>query len=350
MKASRISLWALTASAAAATTLVGCGGSQPPIAAPGTMVQSRAITAQADHAGLQTLPYRSRPVHTDYQATGPLIFVVNFTINDVTVYPAKANNPSPIATITQELFEPIGDCIDRDGTLYVASNPPSSLGWVSEYALGKTQPLRVITNGISSPLFCAIDSRGSLWVTNLGGTVTEYLKGSTSPHMTLTQGLKYPEGIAIDRSGNIYIGNYITPTACNANIKVFSPGTKSPSRTITDGVVCPAGIAVDATSTLYVPNNGVPYGAPCNVEEYRAGESYPYKTLTTDLYGPDALTFAKDGLLYVSDWPTLNCAPSRFSPPEILEFRAGSVKPLGRGIKKDLAGNEGVAYYPPLLP
>ena len=34
-------------------------------------------------------------------------------------------------------------------------------------ALGHTKPLRVITEGINTPAYCAIDASGNLWVTTL---------------------------------------------------------------------------------------------------------------------------------------------------------------------------------------
>jgi sugar lactone lactonase YvrE len=88
---------------------------------------------------------------------------------DVTVYPARTKDPAPIAVISDQTAAPSGECIDKHGTLYVANQPPSGRGWVSEYPLGKTSASKVITNGMNSPAFCAIDSEGNLWVTNIGG-------------------------------------------------------------------------------------------------------------------------------------------------------------------------------------
>jgi hypothetical protein len=44
----------------AAAMLAGCGGSRPPIGAPGTMPQSRAIATQAKHGGSWMLPEAKR--------------------------------------------------------------------------------------------------------------------------------------------------------------------------------------------------------------------------------------------------------------------------------------------------
>jgi hypothetical protein len=180
--------------------LAGCGGSQPPIAAPNILPkssQSREIV-------------NSSSVTPTYKVSGPLLYVTSEDdgITPVAIYPANANDPKPIARISKDTDTGAGACIDGDGTLYVANESESGPGWVSEYALGQTKPLRVITKGINTPAFCAIDASGNLWVTNIGlDDVVEYLKGSTKPHATITQGLTYADGIAIDHLGNLYVGN-----------------------------------------------------------------------------------------------------------------------------------------------
>jgi serine/threonine-protein kinase len=276
-----------------------------------------------------------------------LLYVTNFDsppYGGVTVYNAQENNPAPIAVINASIFQPGGDCIDADGTLYVASNPGSSLGWISEYALGTTTPLRIITQGINIPAFCAIDRMGNLWVTNAGSGVTEYLKGSTDPHFTLTNGLTYADGIAIDRAGNIYVGNLNAPTG-KSNVQVYRPGKKSPRRTITDGIRWPVGIAVDSGGTLYVTNDV----SPCNIEKYRAGQNHPYQTITKDIDGPTALTFGQAGRMYEVNEGASDCA-SNGPSPVILEFRPHSLSPTKRMISSDLHVPVGDAYYPPVLP
>ncbi|MFY9884676.1 MAG: hypothetical protein WAK15_07865, partial [Candidatus Cybelea sp.] len=171
--------------------LSGCGATQTPIGAPGAMPQSRPIAARG---------------HNDYDVTRPLLYVTDFIAWTVTVYHASAKDPAPIATVSQDLDAPAGDCIDSHGTLYVTNEPISGPGWVSEYPLGVSKPLRIITKGIDTPAYCAIDSNSNLWATNIGGAnVTEYLYGSKRPHMVITNGVPHPVGIAIDRSGNLYV-------------------------------------------------------------------------------------------------------------------------------------------------
>jgi serine/threonine protein kinase, bacterial len=211
-------------SCVALAILAGCGGSQPPIGAPGAMPQSR-IAARS---------------HNDYDITGPLLYVTNIIYNEVTVYHASAKDPAPIATVSQGLNGPAGVCVDNRGTLYVTNEPASNGGWVAEYQLGKTTPSERITKGIDGAAYCAIDSRGNLWLTNIGGrNVTEYLYGSKRPHTAITKDLSYPTGIAIDSSDNLYVSNRLRT---GGDVVVFPHGSKTPSRIITDGVTsCRAG-------------------------------------------------------------------------------------------------------------
>ena len=191
--------------------------------------------------------------------------------------------------------------------------------WVSEYALGHTKPLRVITKGINTPAYCAIDASGNVWVSNIGlDDVAEYLKGSTTPHATITKGLTYPVGIAIDHSGNLYVSN---PEPFSApNVQVYAPGGKSPSRTITDGATVPVGIAIDAHDTLYVTNAA----ESGNIEEYRSGHGTPYRTITDELVYPKDVVVDKNGWLYWRQMPARNEAPTRIKgralpPPPVRE-------------------------------
>jgi sugar lactone lactonase YvrE len=320
-----------------ATALIaGCGGAQPPLVASGLpqgVPQRRAIV-QAQGVG-QT-----------YKASGPLLYVASADegITPLAIYKANANDPKPFATISKDISSS-GDCIDGDGTLYV-TNYSGSESWVSEYALGDTKPVRVITKGINTPAYCAIDAPGNLWVTNIGlDDVAEFLKGSTTPHATITKGLTYPVGIAIDHAGNLYVGNNMRGYG-QSNIEVYAPGSESPSRTITDAITWPVGIAVDARGTLYVANLTLGRSdVPGNVEEYRYGQSTPYRTITDKIINPADVVVDKNGWLYVANW-----AHTSQQQTVILEFPPHSLRPSSKEITKGFFDPQGLAYFPPVLP
>jgi hypothetical protein len=322
-------------SCVAMAMLAGCGGSHLPIVSANTIsgpLQGRpALPASTKAALIWTSKSGG------YKPTPPLLYVANAThaYDGVNVFRATGKDPNPLATITDGVEDPSGVCIDSLGTLYVANDPASGSGWISEFPLGKTAPTTKITEGISTPGFCAIDGKGNLWVTNIGlNDVAEYPKGSKKPQTILTKGLTRATGIAIDHSGNIYIGNL--QTSDTSNVVVYAPGSKSPSRTITDGITYPCGISIDANGTLYVANLD-----QNNVEEYKSGQDKPFRTLTESPgHGPADVKLNKQGRLYLSNFLYNN----------VVEFRPGSLMPSKRAFSKDVWAPAGLAYYPAVLP
>jgi hypothetical protein len=310
--------------------LAGCGVSQSSVVLPRiTLTRTEARSGSAS-----MWPLKRLLASPGYKATSPLVYVTNYNSNTVTVYPAKAKDPAPLATISSGISSPGGACIDAHGTLYVTNQPSDGGGWISEYRLGKDLPSKIIKHGANTPASCAIDAQGDLWVTNLGGPdVTEYLYGSKKPHTDITKGLTFPVGVAIDHFGNLYVANGWG--ASQQNVQVYAPGNKSPSRTITDGVTWPGGITVDSNATLYVANV-----EQNNVEEYRSGQEHPFQTITEAMNLPAAPTVSREGRLYVTN----------YGNNVVVEFPTGSLTPSKREISKGLYTPEGIAYYPPLVP
>jgi hypothetical protein len=335
--ARQVRIWSFRRAAlgtCAAAILAGCGGSQPPIGVQGAMPQGPVTLAHHARTGLEATASKRRGIVPQYATRNALLFVTNFTNNDVTVYRARAKDPAPIAILSGDLDAPFGACVDGQGTLYVTNDPPSGNGWIAEYPLGQTAPSKMISDGIETPGFCAIDSENNLWVANIGGpNVTEYLYGTKKPHAVITRGMVFPIGIAIDRSGNMYVAN--RPVSGLANVVVYAPGSKAPARTITDGIKYPVGIGVDSIGTLYVTNATIN-----NIEEYLQGRDHPYRAITRALNFPVALVLNRKGWLYVANVGSNN----------IVEFPPNAIVPSRRAISKDLKAPNGVAYFPSSLP
>ena len=142
----KISCWNRNALSAIAIAfaLSACGGPQPPIVTPNALPQSARST--------------ERP-HSEQ-----LLYVTGSTSSTVLVFNAQVKNPKPKEQITIGLGETSGDCIDAFGTLYVVNT--TGKGWISEYPKGQRRPSKIIRKGIGSPVYCAIDRAGDLWVTN----------------------------------------------------------------------------------------------------------------------------------------------------------------------------------------
>src|SRR5580692_699200 len=105
----------------AAAMLAGCGGSQPPIAAPGAMLQTAAIATHVDRDKSWMRNSTRIDSRTTYKVTPQLLYVTNVGYEDVTVYQAKANDREPVETISDGLVIPTGACVDGQGTLYVTN-------------------------------------------------------------------------------------------------------------------------------------------------------------------------------------------------------------------------------------
>jgi|GEM_PF-3660545 hypothetical protein len=98
MKVLELGRHALCASIAAAM-LAGCGASQLPIAAPGAMPQGAPAQSRAtrDHVAGPDV----------YKVSSPLLYVADWIKSKIQIFDAKAQNPSPIATITWESMSPL---------------------------------------------------------------------------------------------------------------------------------------------------------------------------------------------------------------------------------------------------
>jgi hypothetical protein len=204
--------------------------------------------------------------------TTPVAYVSDFNGSVIDIYPANKNNPAPVGQITTGIASPLGNYVDRNGTLYVAN---SSNGTVTEYPKGSTTPSVTLSNGISGPISVAVDRNGNVAVGEFAnGTILEFPAGSSSPTVTITL-LTLPEALAFDRTGHLYAawnvntgsslvghvskceklravcvdqgiaegqsgglaldsaGNLILGDQTNHVINIYAPNTTSPKRTIT---------------------------------------------------------------------------------------------------------------------
>jgi hypothetical protein len=188
---------------AAAAMLAGCGGSQTPIGAPGTMPRSRAVATHANRGGSWMLP----------EATSrDLLYVGNLNAG-VTVYTYPQGK---LVGDLKGFNEPRGLCVDKAGDVYVTDSYAAK---IVEYAHGGTKPIATLAdNGI--PSGCAIDpTTGNVAVTNLcdgpsgscypEGTVLIYKRAKSKPDVlndpSIPPAMTY---CAYDKDGNLFVDSY----------------------------------------------------------------------------------------------------------------------------------------------
>jgi hypothetical protein len=161
MQSQHLSRYAAALCVAAA--LAGCGGSQPPIGAPGAMPLDRAI---AEHAarGKSWMPP---------EASGQdLIYVTAFNLGKVYVFTYPQGQP--VATLS--VWHPIGECTDEAGDIFVVTqgSQSSDSSQIYEYAHGGTTPISVL-NDPGYAVGCAVDpNTGSLAVGNVNDVYNPY--------------------------------------------------------------------------------------------------------------------------------------------------------------------------------
>ncbi len=188
--------------AALAVVLNGCGGGLSGVSGPGSALTPLSIQRAA---ALAMRDYVPRPVHPDrgrsrmLRDTGssPLLYVGDWTTNDVFVY----DYPSGAAVGSLTGFnEPFGMCVDAKGNVYIAN---SAGGTAVEYAHAGTSPINTYSPG-GNPMGCSVDSNGDVAVTGFDpGEVTVYAGGDPSKGTTYTSPCAEQWTMGYDSSGNL---------------------------------------------------------------------------------------------------------------------------------------------------
>jgi sugar lactone lactonase YvrE len=247
-----------------------------------------------------------------------ILYAGDLNSGQVLMYDSSKRHPKPIGEIVDGLECPAGVAVDSADNLYVADECINHLvGSVTVYPPGQKSPSLTITNGINQAWSVAVDSKGNVFVVNIGNaTVTGYHAGQTSPFETIPQdafgaysqpvgiavdasdnvwvtvdtsstvfeipagssqpqsagltGLNGPTGISFDASGNLYIANFSTN-----NVTIYAPGSKSPTATLTNGIDGPEPNTVTSSGKFFQGNAGETPGSSGTIQGYPSGENEP---------------------------------------------------------------------------
>ncbi len=241
---------------AALSGIAGCSGGGMTSQSPSLSSQS---TSAFVHRGVPFIPFGLRrglshdSIHSNYATKASLVFEGDQEEAAVNVYQTAdlASNPAPIATIHVAAGCPYGMATNKKGsTLYVVDNCGGND--VEEYAKGSTTLKTKITDGISNPLGAAVDSHGTLYVSNYPAAITEYAKGTTTPSKTITGGgMEDPFGLALDKSGNLYIADF----GADAVFELPAGGSSVTNLNL-QGLGEPIGLAIDQKTGILWESGG----------------------------------------------------------------------------------------------
>jgi sugar lactone lactonase YvrE len=114
-------------------------------------------------------------------------------------------------------------------------------------------PKCMIATNISKGM--AVDTAGTLWVTNAGShQVTTYKKGTcTQAKLTLNEPNGVPWDVAISSTGTVYVADIVDLGGNHGVISVYKKGAKKPSFALTDPAMTTSrAIAIDKAGNVFV--------------------------------------------------------------------------------------------------
>jgi hypothetical protein len=205
---------------AVAAFLAGCGGSQPPIGAPGAMPQSptSAIATHAERGG-SWMPFGTPGAMPQSEASAiavhaerggswmlpeakseDLLYISN--VNTVTIYTYPRGKH--VGTL-KGFYRAVGECADNAGDVFIAN-----LDTISEYQHGERKPIRTLSFSGYLADNCAVDpTSGALAVTwNKDTASTNYVAiyqhASGSPTLYTVAGMLF-YFCGFDSAGDLFV-------------------------------------------------------------------------------------------------------------------------------------------------
>jgi hypothetical protein len=189
MKISAFYCYALT-SCVAAAMLAGCGGSQPPIGAPGAMRQTSSIATHADRGKSWMLPEAK---------SEDLLYVSNVSNVVIFSYPA-----GKVVGELKGFSSNARLCVDSKGDVFATNFDPPAL---FEYAHGGSKRIATIKlpfhNGVSD---CAFDpTTGNMAISDFSNDVRVFAPGKTKPKSITDPSMFFSQSCVYDSKGDLFV-------------------------------------------------------------------------------------------------------------------------------------------------
>jgi hypothetical protein len=181
-----------------AAMLAGCGGSQPPLGAPGAMPQSSQITTQAARGESWMLPEA---------VTQNLLYISN--VRTVTVYSYPKGK---LKGTLKHFYIATGECVDKKGDVFIVDD---GYGRVFMYGHGGTKRVRTLV-ATGNPVGCSIDpTTGNLAVTTLGhgsnGSIEIFKNAGGNPTPYQDSAFQQMYFCGYDDKGNLFVDGVHSP-------------------------------------------------------------------------------------------------------------------------------------------
>jgi len=194
MKSFEFNRYALSACAAMAM-LVGCGGSQPPIGAPGAIPQTSGVAAHAEPGKSWMLPEAK---------SEDLLYVTNYSDVLVLSYPQ-----GKLVGTLKDFHSASGACIDSTGDVFVTNFKPVT---VYEYAHGGTKRIASFPTKKAGTFGCAVNPvNGNLAITGQTSYVEIFKGARGKPIVLQDKGMFFGQFCTYDDKGNLFFDGLQNP-------------------------------------------------------------------------------------------------------------------------------------------
>ncbi|MGC1380681.1 MAG: hypothetical protein WA814_06610 [Candidatus Baltobacteraceae bacterium] len=185
-----------------AAILCGCGGSQPPIGAPGTIPPTSAYATRAERGRSWMLP----------EATGEdLLYVDSRYTGEVYAYGYPSGR---LIGILKGFSRPQGLCSDAKGDVWITTDVGGSYssGKIFEYAHGGKERIATLDDSGNSPRACSVSpTTGDLAVANYSsqngrgdGNLAIYAHARGTPKLYGPDGVE-PFSCSYDDKGDVFV-------------------------------------------------------------------------------------------------------------------------------------------------
>jgi serine/threonine protein kinase, bacterial len=142
-------------------------------------------------------------------------------------------------------LSPGGVAVDSSDAVYVTNQ--GMYGRVVKLTPGSSTPTVLPFTGLYQPQAVAVDSAGTVYVTDFNNRVVMLPAGSNNQTQLPFTGLNYPEGVAVDSGGNVYVAD-----RGNNRVVKLPAGSNTPTVLPFTGLSNPDGVAVDGAGNVYV--------------------------------------------------------------------------------------------------
>lgn len=214
-----------------------------------------------------------------------LIYWGNYSSNTITIYSAKGSNGKEVGQITTDLSNPERLSVDSKGSVY-ATNIGNNT--ITGYKAGQTSPFITISNGVDSPTGIAVDAAGTIYCANVGNsTITVYPAGQTTPSLTISAPSS-PEYLATDANDNLY-------AAVGGGVYEYPKGSSNGTN-LNLSIGFAGALEVDRKGNLIVLDE-----SSNDVDYFPAGQTSPSKEINVSSGIPFSLALnKKNNQLYAS--------------------------------------------------